>query len=132
MSINPAIATQIVFSLFGDLLQGESQPREPRGIEIGKQEAEYAARKTVEREYVRVNERMDRMVLLVHAMWSLLEEKTNVTDAELLKRLSDLEAASQAPKEPIRCSCGAAVNRKLHRCLFCGKEYKGAEPFETV
>lgn len=133
MSINPEAAAQILLSVFGDLvMRGGESPTPHRDVAIGDAEAEYAARKAVEREYLQLTERMDRMVLLVHAMWSLLEEKTSVTDADLLRRLSEMEAASQQPREPIRCSCGAAVNRRLHRCLFCGKEYKGAEPFETL
>src|SRR5512141_2569932 len=102
MSINP-VAAQILVSIFADLLSGQSPPPPPRVEEIGQTEAEWAARKTVAREYSQVHERMDRVVLLVHAMWSIVEEKTNVTDAELLARLSELEAESQAPKEPIRC-----------------------------
>lgn len=132
MALNP-LATQILVSIFTDMLaRGDMPPHPPRVEEIGQSEAEFAARKTVEREYSQVHQRMDRVVLMMHAMWSILEEKTNVTDADLLKRLSDLEAATEAPREPIRCSCGAAINRRLHRCLFCGKEYQGAEPFETL
>ncbi len=132
MGLNP-LATQILISIFTDLLtRAEMPPHPPRVEEIGQSEAEFAARKTVEREYSQVHERMDRVVLMLHAMWSILEEKTDVTDADLLKRLSQLEAASAGPKEPIRCSCGAAINRRLHRCLFCGKEYADAEPFETL
>jgi hypothetical protein len=77
-------------------------------------------------------------VLMVHAMWTLLSEKTGLTDAELLKRVTDLDAQDgtidgRITRPPVRCSkCDAMVSRQFNRCLFCGQEYTGGSAFETL
>lgn len=71
-------------------------------------------------------------------MWTLLSEKTGLTDAELLKRVTDLDAQDgtidgRITRPPVRCSkCDAVVCRKFSRCLFCGEEYTGGSAFETL
>ncbi len=90
-----------------------------------------------ERHYASTQERMDRLVLVTRAMWTLLTEKMGITEADLLKRLTELDAADgavdgQVGLAPVRCSCGAMVCRKLNRCLFCGKPYEGGSTFDTL
>jgi hypothetical protein len=94
---------------------------------------------SVARDYVAMNERMERLVLVTHAMWTLLSEKLGVTEADLVKRLTDLDAADgtgdgkvSVTTPPPRCSCGAAICRKMNRCLFCGKPYLGGSTFDTL
>ncbi|MGE5361009.1 MAG: hypothetical protein ACM3NQ_18480 [Bacteroidales bacterium] len=84
-----------------------------------------------------VQQRMDRTVLVVHAMWTLLSEKSGITEADLLKRMTELDEADgtadgQVSAPPVRCSCGAMVCRKLARCLYCGKAYDGGSAFDTL
>jgi len=88
---------------------------------------------------VAIQERTDRLVLVTHAMWSLMSEKMGITEADLLKRLTELDAADgtvdgqvTVTTPPVRCSCGAMVCRKLNRCLFCGKPYQPASTFDTL
>jgi hypothetical protein len=85
-----------------------------------------------------VEERLDRLVLVVHAMWSLVREKTNVTEADLLKRATELDAQDgtvdgRITRPPVPCSkCGAMICRKFNRCLFCGQEYSGGSALDVV
>jgi hypothetical protein len=87
---------------------------------------------------LRIEQRLDQLLLVVQAMWSLLQEKTGLTDAELLARMTELDARDGATdgrvtKSPVKCAkCGAAVSRKFNRCLFCGEPYRGGSAFDTV
>jgi hypothetical protein len=82
--------------------------------------------------------RLNRLVLVVHAMWSLLQEKTQLTEADLLKRATELDAQDgtvdgRITRPPVPCSkCGATVCRKFNRCLFCGQEYTGGTALDAV
>ncbi len=88
---------------------------------------------------MQLQERLDRMALVVRAMWTLLAEKAGVTEEDLAKRVTDLDASDgtvdgRVTTRSFRCSCGAMVCRKFNRCLFCGKEYTDARTsaFDTV
>lgn len=86
----------------------------------------------------RVEQRLDQLLLVVQAMWTLLQEKTGVTDAELLARVTQLDALDgmtdgRVTRPPVKCAkCGAAVARKFNRCLFCGEPYAAGSAFDTV
>lgn len=86
----------------------------------------------------RLEQRMDQMLLVVQAMWTLVQEKTGLTDAELLARVTGLDSHDGATdgrvsKPPVKCAkCGAAVARKFNRCLFCGEPYAAGSAFDTV
>jgi hypothetical protein len=86
----------------------------------------------------RVNQRLDQLLLVVQAMWSLLQEKTGLTDAELMARVTELDARDgtadgRVTRPPVKCAkCGATVARKFNRCLFCGEPYTAGSAFDTV
>lgn len=86
----------------------------------------------------RIDERVDQMLLVVQAMWTLLQEKTGLTDAELRARVTQLDAQDgttdgRVTRPPVKCrKCGAAVSRKFNRCLFCGEPYTEGSEFDTI
>jgi hypothetical protein len=134
--MDPLQAANILFGVWSALQGGESQDEGPSGAG-GTRDLEPVARQAVERQLAEAKERMDRLVLVVHAMWTLVSEKTGLTEAELLQRINDLDAADgvidgRVVRPPMRCSCGAMVSRKMHRCLFCGKEAPDAGAFERL
>lgn len=72
-----------------------------------------------------VDERIDRLTLLTEAVWSLLLERTDLTEADLIRRVDELDASDgQRDGRRIRgaatCECGAKVNPKAEVCMFCG------------
>ncbi len=123
-----------------DLLQrGSGGAADTRSEAAGEDRATRAARQrdVFERDYVELHERMDRLALVTRAMWTLIAEKMGVADADLLKRMADLDASDgtmdgRVTAPQVRCSCGAIVSRKFNRCLFCGKEYEGGGVFDTL
>ena len=86
----------------------------------------------------RIDQRVDQLLLVVQAMWALVQEKTGLTDAELLARVTELDARDGATdgrvtRPPVKCAkCGAAVARKFNRCLFCGEPYTAGSAFDSV
>jgi hypothetical protein len=72
-----------------------------------------------------VEERIDRLILVIDAMWSLLEEQ-GFNDAQLRERIEEIDAADgdadgRRSARPVPCGgCGAMVAAGLTACQFCG------------
>lgn len=82
-----------------------------------------------------VDERVDRLLLVVAAMWSLLED-TGMTEEQLEQRMRELDEADgradgkMTPPTVTCTNCGAAVPGELDKCQFCGTPVPGdADPF---
>jgi hypothetical protein len=76
-------------------------------------------------EFHDVNERVDRLILVVDAMWSLLKD-SGWTDEQLQERLRQIdlvdgvEDGRRTPK-PTRCGkCHSMVEVGRSTCAFCG------------
>ncbi len=84
-----------------------------------------------------LHDRIDRLTLVVGAMWSLLEESGYSTD-DLVERLQQLDTADGAKDgklapAPTPCSvCGAMVDAGLPACQFCGNSNPGLDPLAAV
>lgn len=84
-----------------------------------------------------LNDRIDRLVLVVEAMWSLLEE-SGFNEEDLAARISQLdqadgEADGKRAQETGRCEdCGAVIGRGLPNCQFCGHPTGQIDPFGQV
>lgn len=72
-----------------------------------------------------VHERVDRLVLVVDAMWSLLEE-SGYSDEQLRERIAEIDGADgeldgRKTPRPVACrGCDAMVAAGLEACQFCG------------
>ena len=72
-----------------------------------------------------IHERVDRLVLVVDAMWSLLEE-SGYTDEQLRDRIARIDGADgeldgRRTPRPVACrGCEAMVAAGLEACQFCG------------
>lgn len=85
-----------------------------------------------------VDERIDRVVLLVEAMWAVLREH-GVSDEDLAARLMELDQSDgtmdgRRTPAPSTCrSCGSKVAAGLRACQFCGTELPTEEdPFTSL
>jgi hypothetical protein len=86
-----------------------------------------------------VNDRVDRLTLVVEAMWSLLEDN-GYTEEQLKARVEEIDAADgtvdhkRTPRAGICTSCGAKVGAALPACQFCGGQVAGGntDPFAGV
>lgn len=80
-----------------------------------------------------VHERVDRLILVVDAMWSLLEE-SGYTDDQLLERIERIDSEDGAvdgrrrpPATPCR-ECGTKVLAGMAMCQFCGADVIHPDP----
>jgi hypothetical protein len=127
-----------MYQFFWDLYQQRQISELQRQGAGGAAAGEIAARQTLQREAHKLDDRIDRLVLTVNAMWTLLCEKTDLTEADLLKRITELDGADgvvdgRIRRAPVRCSkCDAMVSLKFNRCLFCGEAYTGGNAFHTM
>jgi hypothetical protein len=77
-----------------------------------------------------VNERVDRLLLVVDAMWSLLEEG-GYTDEQLKERIEQIDSSDgvvdgrRRPQGRHCRECGTKVPADLPTCQFCGTAVPG-------
>lgn len=75
-----------------------------------------------------LHERMERMVLLNTAMWTLIREKLGITDSELADRVQELDLRDgqldgKIGPESVACpKCRRRFAPKHRRCLYCGTQ----------
>lgn len=80
-----------------------------------------------------LHQRVDRLILAVDAMWSLLEEN-GYKDEDLLARIQEIDGADgridgKRSAQAGHClECGAKVAPGLPACQFCGAEVAGGTP----
>lgn len=86
-----------------------------------------------------VDERIDRLVLLVEAMWSLLRDR-GFSDEELAARLMELDSGDgftdgRRTAPPRTCpACHSKVAAVLPACQFCGQAMPSDDttPFDSM
>jgi hypothetical protein len=82
--------------------------------------------------------RIDVLVLLNMAMWSILEEKLGVTEAELAERVKQIDLRDgkpdgRTPAQAVSCvSCGRVLPVRQPRCMYCGAESPKRGSFDTL
>lgn len=87
---------------------------------IGQQKAE---RNSTEIQYL--ERRLDHLVLLNQALWSLLQEKVGLTEEELQARVLELDMRDgkldgRVESAPAECpNCHRPLSRRHMRCLYC-------------
>ena len=73
-----------------------------------------------------LEQRHDRALLTMEAMWSLLRDKLGVTDDALVERIVDLDLSDgvldgKVRRPPLECTaCKRTTSRRFPRCLYCG------------
>ncbi len=117
----------------------QMQIEEAKNLADGvKYDARQTAEQTVEQTYLSYVKQLDKLGLVCQAMWSLIQEKTGLTEQDLLERVTELDLKDgvldgKYIKQPVDCpNCGAKMCSKFNRCLFCGQECTDGSAFDTV
>jgi len=82
--------------------------------------------------------RLDKLMLVNMAMWSLLQERTGLTEEDLIERvrqidLSDGRADGKVRKEIARCGkCGRVMSKRHQACMYCGADNLEYGAFDSV
>jgi len=73
-----------------------------------------------------VEHRMDRALLTMEAMWTLLRDRLQVTDEELAQRIVEVDESDgildgKVRRPPKSCPhCQKTIPGRFPRCLYCG------------
>ena len=119
-----------------DLLYDIHQSRQ---IAEAKSQAAQGARQAERAEATveELEERVDRLSLLSYALWSLLQERLGLSEAELQARVQELDLRDgkldgRVASGIIDCPhCHRPLSQRHRRCLYCGFEKQG-EAFDSV
>jgi DNA-directed RNA polymerase subunit RPC12/RpoP len=80
---------------------------------------------------------VDRLSLLTEALWRLLQEKTGITEEELVRKVYEvdmedgkLDGKKAKNKLPLNCpKCGLKTPARRPTCIYCGAPIL-IKPFE--
>jgi len=96
------------------------------------------AKSVAEQSSREMQHRVDALVLANAAMWSIMSEKLGVTEAQLIQRMRDLDAADgriDGRAGPSKSSCKACRREVVPRnglCIYCGAKVAEVGAFEKI
>jgi ribosomal protein S27AE len=97
-----------------------------------------AKAESAKRQLAMLADRLDKLTLVCLAMWSLLLEKTDLTEEDLMERvrridLMDGEADGKVTRKVKKCAkCDRTMSPKHRKCLYCGAEELKLSAFDEV
>lgn len=85
-----------------------------------------------------LEEKVERLSLICMAMWSLLQDKTQLTEQDLMQRVQLLDKMDgtedgKATRGVTQChACNRPMNPKHKKCLYCGEPRRISSAFDTL
>ena len=82
--------------------------------------------------------RLDTMALTIMAMWSMMEERFSVTEAQLVQRMQEIDLrdgkldGKAAPTAGTCGDCRRVMSSQYKRCIYCGGESLEVRPFAGI
>jgi hypothetical protein len=93
--------------------------------------------KQIEAQIKELNIAIDKLILITRAMWEMTAEEKGLTDEVLINKVNEIDLrdgkADGKMQTAIRqCpSCGRNLFVGHRRCLYCGSEDVGGDPFQV-
>ncbi len=82
--------------------------------------------------------RLDKLTMICMAMWSLLQEHTDLEEDDLLKRVEEIDLkdgkldGKASPVAATCPTCGRRFHPKRSHCMYCGGERSLDSAFDQV
>jgi len=79
-------------------------------------------------------DRLERALLTMEAIWTLVRDHTELTDEDLLERIVEIDFTDgvldgKARRPAMECpGCSKRIPRRFARCMFCGADVEH-DPF---
>ncbi|GBC64143.1 hypothetical protein DENIS_5161 [Desulfonema ishimotonii] len=73
-------------------------------------------------------EKVEKLSLICRAMWDILQEHHNVTEADLLRKTDLLKGQAGETCD----DCGRVISRAHGKCLYCGAEARPGSVFDQL
>lgn len=73
-----------------------------------------------------LEERIERLSLICEGMWTLLRDRTEISEEDLKETVTRLDMedgvldGKRGPKKTRCPDCDAVISNKFNRCLYCG------------
>ncbi|NLF33012.1 MAG: hypothetical protein GX591_19270 [Planctomycetes bacterium] len=102
-------------------------------VQAGSADAQSAKMETRE-----LADRVDKLTMVCHAMWTLIQEKTSLTEEDLFTRVADLDLRDgnldgKMTKAIYTCTqCGRNVAARHAACLYCGTPKAAESAFDPL
>lgn len=84
-------------------------------------------------------DQVERLTLITMALWQLLQEHTELTEADLLAKVTQIDLADGVADGKItrttvaKCpSCSRTMSPKHKRCLYCGETALVRSAFDSM
>jgi hypothetical protein len=97
-----------------------------------------AAAGSAKRDVAHMEDRIERLSLVCMAMWSLIQDKTRLTEEDLMERvrmidLMDGVEDGKAARTVQKChACNRTMSPKHQRCLYCGAQKLAQSAFDKI
>jgi ribosomal protein S27AE len=85
-----------------------------------------------------LQDRLEKLSLVSLAMWSLLQEKTGLTEQDLMDRVRAIDLADGVEDGKVtqtvsKCvKCGRTMSPRHRKCLYCGAAELKTSAFDDV
>jgi ribosomal protein S27AE len=113
-----------------------SQPDPSFDLRRGSSKETREATRELTREIEELRKDNNRLLLITEALWRIVKERLECTDADLVNRIHDIDLEDgyldghKAPSPPRPCPhCGKILSKHKPRCIYCGKAVEFL-PFE--
>ena len=96
------------------------------------------AAETVAERMKQTMDRVDKLALVCMAMWSLLQEKTELTEEDLMDRVREIDLADgvedgKVSKRVVNCpQCARVMHPRHKKCMYCGATELKESAFDDV
>lgn len=102
-----------------------------------------AARGTARADVARVDvkllqDRLDKLTLVCMAMWELLRDKAQLSEAELMEKVKEIDLRDGVPdgkvtKKVAQCpKCNRVMSPRHKRCMYCGASRLNVTAFDSA
>ena len=87
----------------------------------------------------RQEDQLRQLLLVTEAMWSLVSERFDISEADLVARMAEIDAedgqvdGKRGPHPPETCgTCHAAIDHTRTTCAYCGAPASPSSPFDRI